>query len=1433
MSRRLRQLSREDYTVGWICALPVELAAAQEMLDEEHADIKPDLGDNDENLYALGSMGGHNVAIVCLPAGRIGNNPAAAVAMQMRATFKGIRFGLLVGIGGGVPSAEADIRLGDVVVSQPHETFSGVVQYDMGKATPNGLKRTGSLNSPPQILLAAVGRVQADQIRGKSKLADHTSKLDRIPSFQRSKTGPDVLFEATYDHVGGQTCELCSIDRQVARQLRESEEEVVVHYGTISSGNQVMRNAAERDRASAELGGVLCFEMEAAGLMNHFPCLVIRGVCDYADSHKNKQWQAYAAGTAAAWAKEVLSIIPAADVIETRRVEEAMLASEARRHDLLESLRFDQIDSRQMTIRNAHTKTCEWLLKNSEYLDWLDADRLNKHHGFLWIKGKPGTGKSTLMKFALINARERMKNKIIISFFFNARGQEIEKSTIGTYRSLLLQLLEWLPALQSVFDSFDLTKSSFSTDYQWTIESLKMLLEQAIKGLGESSVVCFIDALDECEEEQIRDMIQFFEQVSDLAMSNNIHFRVCFSSRHYPHITIRKGLGLVLEGQTGHTQDISEYLQIELNIGQSRTAQQIRSELQEKASGTFMWVVLVVGILNKEYDRGRIFALQRRLQEIPSDLHDLFRDIMTRDSYNRDEQLWCIQWVLFAKRPLSPEELYFAILSSVEPDAVSRWNPTETTRDVIERFILHSSKGLAEITTFKLQRVQFIHESVRDFLLKDGLDNIWPDLSSNLQGQSHERLKQCCLDCISMDVLTLLKVPRILPEAPTWQATNLRNSAAENFPFLEYAVHNVLYHADAAEGDGIAQAEFIRSFPLHRWVKLDNMYQTHELSRHTNGMTLLYVLAEHNMLNLIKVHASVPSSLDVGDERYGPPLFAAMVTGADAVKVFMKCFAMSCSPESHSCELYNQDFHDEVMSQSLSRDFKFSKQRTVLSYLAERGSEKMLSIIVKTGKVNVDLKDSYGRTPLWMAAKNGHKAVVKLLLETGKVNVDLKNSYGQTPLLFAAKNGHEAVVTLLLETGKVNVDLIDSYGQTPLWVAAKNRHEAVVKLLLETGKVNVNLMDSYGQTPLWVAAKNRHEAVVKLLLETGKVNVNLMNSSGQTLLWIAAENGHDAVVKLLLGTGKVNVDLMDISGQTPLWVAAKNRHEAVVKLLLETGKVNVNLMDSSGQTLLWIAAENGHEAIVKLLLETGKVNVELTRSYGQTPLWMAANNGHEAVVKLLLETGKVNVNLIDIYGQTPLWIAANNGHEAVVKLLLETGKVNVDLMDIHGQTPLWMAANNGHEAVVKLLLETGKVNFDLRNSYRQTPLWMAANNGHEAVVKLLLETGKVNVDLKNSYGQTPLLFSAKNGHEAVVKLLLGTGKVNVDLIDSYGQTPLWVAAKNRHETVVKLLLETGKVNVNLMDTSGQTLLLMATKNRHEAVVKLLLGTGKVNVDLKK
>ncbi|EXJ63522.1 uncharacterized protein A1O5_11571 [Cladophialophora psammophila CBS 110553] len=280
-----RQLQREEYTVGWVCALDVELAATQEILDEEHKDLEQN--EHDDNQYSLGRIGEYNIVIIYLPIGLIGSNPAATVATQIRSTFTSIRFILMVGIGGGVPSAEVDIRLGDVVVSQPHKRNGEVIQYDFGKTTPSGFQHIGFLNSPPAILLKAVTNLRANHIRAEGKFLEYNSILHRLPKFTREAAGPDVLFHATYDHKGGSTYQHYKLEKQVNRQPR-GKDISVIHYGIITSGNRVLKDAAERDGVSGELGGVLCFKMEAAGLMNSFPCLVMRGICDYADSHKNK-----------------------------------------------------------------------------------------------------------------------------------------------------------------------------------------------------------------------------------------------------------------------------------------------------------------------------------------------------------------------------------------------------------------------------------------------------------------------------------------------------------------------------------------------------------------------------------------------------------------------------------------------------------------------------------------------------------------------------------------------------------------------------------------------------------------------------------------------------------------------------------------------------------------------------------------------------------------------------------------------------------------------------------------------------------------------------------------------------------------------------------------------------------------------------------------
>lgn len=301
-------LSHGDYTIGWICALPLEMAAATLMMDTTHPSLPTPATDN--NSYILGNIGRHNIVIACLPSGVYGSESAATVAMTLISAFQSIRFSLLVGIGGGVPTNGADIRLGDIVVSQPSEGFAGLVQCDTGRLGNNGrFEMVGSLNPPPSVLLSALAQLKANHQLGDSQFPDFISNIDlKIAGDQVSRflrpSQEDHLYEAEYDHGISHTCADCDKSKLVVRPLRDHEDPVI-HYGPIASLNRVITKGRVRNEVGAAFGAY-CIELEAAGLMDDFPCLVIRGISDYADSHKNNKWQGFAAVAAAAYAKELI-----------------------------------------------------------------------------------------------------------------------------------------------------------------------------------------------------------------------------------------------------------------------------------------------------------------------------------------------------------------------------------------------------------------------------------------------------------------------------------------------------------------------------------------------------------------------------------------------------------------------------------------------------------------------------------------------------------------------------------------------------------------------------------------------------------------------------------------------------------------------------------------------------------------------------------------------------------------------------------------------------------------------------------------------------------------------------------------------------------------------------------------------------------------------
>ncbi|KAK6543507.1 hypothetical protein TWF694_000253 [Orbilia ellipsospora] len=259
--------SHEEYNVGWISALPKELAVAISMLDEEHSALSNSA--NDSNCYTLGSIGPHNVTMTCLPKDWIGTVQAAKAAAQMLRTFPCIKVVLMVGIGAGIPP---HVSLGDVVISTEW------TQWDFGKIKDGVFEYVDKRCYPSTGLLSSISRFEAEHIGHPEKVMQYLKKLkDRFPTL----ASPHGALES----------------------LR-------VHYGLIASGNKVIKDANQRDSICRDLKNkVLCIEMEAAGLID-FPAVIIRGICDYADSNKNDEWHEYAAIVAAAFAKQLLEYIP-------------------------------------------------------------------------------------------------------------------------------------------------------------------------------------------------------------------------------------------------------------------------------------------------------------------------------------------------------------------------------------------------------------------------------------------------------------------------------------------------------------------------------------------------------------------------------------------------------------------------------------------------------------------------------------------------------------------------------------------------------------------------------------------------------------------------------------------------------------------------------------------------------------------------------------------------------------------------------------------------------------------------------------------------------------------------------------------------------------------------------------------------------------------
>ncbi|QYS94840.1 ANK_REP_REGION domain-containing protein [Trichoderma simmonsii] len=1108
--------THDDYTVGWVCALPKEQTAAIAMLDHRHADLeKPP---NDQNTYTLGSISSHNIVIACLPKGKTGTNSAATVAAWMVSTFPSIKVGLLVGIGGGVPPK---VRLGDVVVSTPTGQFPGVVQWDIGKAKEGGrFERTGSLNNPPTLLLTALTRLETEHDLNGSKISEYLDQLQekwpRLASkYLRSQRHEDLLFRSNYEHVSEiisydttssledsaeeENCEFCDRSQVVKKKPRDMR----VHYGLIASGNQVIKDATLRNKLNKYLNDqVLCIEMEAAGLMNDFPCIVIRGISDYADSHKNDTWQEHAAAVAAAFAKELLGYVQAADVERERPVKDILeqvlgTISEIEENTSHTRAKLEGIENIKIldwltsTNYGLQQSDCfqrrqpgsgQWLLDSTEFQSWVAG-----RNQTLFCPGMPGAGKTILTSIVVDYLVSKFRHGDVgIAYIYCSFHRHHEQNTGDLLASILKQLAETQTLLPKSVK--DLYKTHQSRRTRPSIDELYETLQSVIASYSRAFII--VDALDECQTSN-NSRIKFLFKLFDVQRKS--HINIFATSRPIPEICDKFKESTVIEVRA-HTDDVKNYLESQISHSDSEIMnicrEYIKTKITEAAEGMFLLAQLYFDVIKDKRTQKKI---KDALKELPigrNTYDDTYEEAMKRIISQAPDTAelarLVLSWIVCARRPLKALELQHAL--AVEP---------------------------------KKYRID------EDNLLPLG------DMASICAG-----------------LVTIEKESSIIRLVHYTTHEYLERTRGRWLPEAESAITTICTTYLLFNDFGIGPCNSCSRFAVLSWLSCRPCPRECEYQKRLRSFPLYHYAANHwgdharacleldgDVMNFLNCNSNIDASIQVvmGQRRFNCSgnLFPRKVTGLHLASYFDLCGAVNA-----------------ILEYNAFPDPRDSHNATPLLYAARNGHKDVVRLLLAANNIDPDTRDNRCRTPLSYAAINGHKDVVRLLLATNNIDPDTRDKSCRTPLSYAADKGYMDIVKLLLEIGEVDPNSKDDYDRTPLLYAATNGHEDIVRLLLASGKVDPDTRDKSCRSPLSHTAEGGHKGVVKLLLATGKVDPDSKDSYYRTPLLYATMGFYYGIVKLLLATGKVDPSFKAHDCTTPLSYAAKNEYSEIVKRFL-------------------------------------------------------------------------------------------------------------------------------------------------------------------------------------------------------------------------------------------------------------------------------------------
>ncbi|KAL9085611.1 MAG: hypothetical protein Q9165_007511 [Trypethelium subeluteriae] len=844
--------------------------------------------------------------------------------------------------------------------------------------------------------------------------------------------------------------------------------------------------------------------------------------------------------------------------------------------ECFQKLAFTELNTRQSNIRTEMQGTCEWILHDPMYVQWKHRDDITTNAGLLWIKGKPGAGKSVLMKKVLsVIQKEQCSFGIVLSFFFNARGAKLERTTLGLFRSLVHQLILQDVKVRRVFVKAHKERCQFiGKDWEWQFAELQNFLFESVSRPIERPIHLVIDALDECEEEEVREIAVYLRTLTDTALNIGNVLNIVISSRRYPTITIPRCPEIDIE--KGNGGDIEQYVSKKLSAhANDEDPQTLQHTICSKSSNVFLWVVLVVEMIQRAWDSGlRPNEIEALLLRIPGGVEDLFDQLASSLTENeRAEACHLFQWVLFRRDPrMRIGSLQYAILFGArEYSSFASLHDVEGALniDLFRRRVTHYSRGLIEVVADSaledskpaaedgpLFIVQVIHESVRDwFLHGNGFQRLQGSVVTDPIGQGHIAILRCCINILTCsDFLPLQLISQQEFSDKDWKGTrswsNNHNDIRSRIANLGskkdvtditwYAINNVFSHALEAEEAGILPMPLLSQLASKGtvlWATIMTAATNDEsIIVHSPLDPPLSLLCAYGFTRSLEYLVTDPQARKVNQ-----------ITSSSARAAVDRWHTKTLETLAAHCKL--QDLRDHqgssivhwICRRCLSI-FDLGRTLGLLDLAIANGADinaidnegkSALSIVVtgrsgfigfKERSINalidrgakIDLMNNRGRTALHeMAAAEGlfpRDDYLQLLLDHGAAP-NVKDGRGQTALYIAACRGNLSQVRALVAAHAM-VDLADLDGTTPLHAAALFGRYSIIDELL-AAKADPNRRDKYGATPLHLVARQQNCSFVKLLVRHG-ADFSLQDCMGMTPYDIAeANNRPDDILEAL------------------------------------------------------------------------------------------------------------------------------------------------------------------------------------------------------------------------------------------------------------------------------------------------------------------------------